>query len=73
MIDIATMNDRKLDAIVLKLAEVCPRLCELDHWEVDNWNYNKQIIISRDGKDVKWMVKAPPTTCVGESVHLCAC
>jgi hypothetical protein len=70
MIDKGTGNNSKMDAIILKLADLCPKLRELAHWEFGN--YNQHIIISRDGKEVKWKIQASSTTYVDEPVdHAC--
>jgi len=60
--DGAKMNDSKLNSLIITIAESCPKLRELEHWQIDeNRGSCKQIIISRDKKGaVQWKVQAPP-------------
>jgi len=65
MIDRAALNVSRMEDTILKLAELCPKLRELECWAVDdNGDDCKQIIISREGKEVKWKIQAPPS-CFG--------
>jgi hypothetical protein len=62
MIDRTAMNASNMEDTILKLAELCPKLRELECWAVDDKGDDcKQIIISREGKEVKWKMQAPPS------------
>jgi hypothetical protein len=61
----AKMNRRKLNALILKIAEACPRLRQLEHWQIDEKRgCCKQIVIGRDVNGVEWTIQTLPARCV---------
>ena len=55
------MTDEELNETIQEVARTCPKLQQIEHWQIDdNRGCCKWIVIKRRGPNVSWGIESPP-------------
>jgi hypothetical protein len=59
------MTEEQLDEIIQEITRACPKLREIEHWQIDdNRGCCKWIVVRRTGVKVSWSIESPPSRSV---------